>query len=158
MNCFFPKRRTGVFAQSFFPGRIMGLRYTLLSILFLLCSHLPVWSQAAGENGVESFAGMKLADLVGRFGAPKMVYTVRGIDEWQDDVVFVYDNGEFYIYRDRVWQVAVPAACGVKLGDHRAVVDLVLGQEAQNRGDHLLVPLSGGGWPLMLRVNINASG
>ena len=105
-----------------------------------------------------SLVGMKLADLIERFGAPRAVLAARGIETWQDDVVFQYAEGDFYIYRDRVWQVKVASVRGISLGDPKQAAVLVMGNAAEDRGDHLLMPVTGRDWPLMLRVNVNSAG
>ena len=130
--------------------------------LFFLCSIffikvLPLWSQVQGEQDeLLSFVGLKLDALVMRFGIPPTVHAVRGEEDWQDDVVFVYDEGDFYIYRDRIWQIGLKSAMGLKIGDTKAVALLVLGEKAKDEGDYILYPLPGGGWPVSLRVNISA--
>jgi hypothetical protein len=106
----------------------------------------------------ESFIGLTLEGLYGLFGPPKEAYCVRGVEEWQDDVVFVYPQGDFYVYRDRVWQLGLGAARGIRVGDPRQAVLLALGEEAEEHGDYLLLPLRGGSWPMALRVNLSDSG
>ena len=102
-----------------------------------------------------SFVGMTLGEMIERFGIPRSVYTARGDEEWQDDVVFVYDEGDFYIFRDRVWQIGVTAVYGIRTGDVKAVAMLVLGEGAQDMGDYILFTLHGFAWPLSLRVSIS---
>jgi hypothetical protein len=109
-----------------------------------------------GEPG--SLVGLTLEALVRRFGPPRSVYAVRGREEWPDDVVCVYPQGDFYLYKDRVWQVGVLSAAGVKTGDTRGVVTLVLGGGVRDRGDHALFDLRGGNWPLTLRCNFDKTG
>ena len=105
-----------------------------------------------------SFVGMKLNELLERFGAPQAVYAARGIEIWQDDVVFQYTNGDFYIFGGRVWQIRLPSAYGISVGDPKAAALLVLGNMAEDRGDHLIIPLDGKDWPLMMKINFsNAS-
>jgi hypothetical protein len=101
--------------------------------------------------------GATLTDLIGRFGVPKQVYAVRGVAAWQDDVVFVYDGGEFYIFGNRVWQLMLRSAYNVKDGDNRAAVSRVMG-EGRNFEGYTLFQLPGKAWPVMLRVNWDASG
>jgi hypothetical protein len=96
--------------------------------------------------------------MYARFGAPREVYPVRGAAAWQDDVVFVYPQGDFYVYRDRVWQLGIGSAKGLSVGDPRAAVILALGEGAEERGDHCLLPLHGGPWPMTLRGNLGSSG
>jgi len=132
-----------------------GLLYLLLFVLTF-----PLWPQAAnpGIDEQYSYVGMTLAELIGRFGPPRTVGTARGNELWQDDVVFQYPQGDFYIYRDRVWQVRLVSIRGVSNGDRKAAVQFYLGNTAEDMGDHLLFPVSGSDWPLMLRVNFSNSG
>ena len=141
----------------------------LLPVLFFLGLSLlqaQGGSDGAGSMSITgdkdnpvSFIGMKLEELIGRFGVPLLVYPARGREEWQDDVVFVYEQGNFYIYRDRIWQVGLKEAGGVKLGDPRAVVLLVLGSPGgETRGDSVFYPLNDGAWPLVLRIDFDSDG
>ena len=115
----------------------------------------PLWSQQAQPH---SFVGMKLEELIDRYGPPKTVYAARGSESWQDDVVFEYDQGDFYIYRGRVWQVGLTSVYGIALGDPKPAALLVLGDRAEDRGNYMLFPLPDGGWPLMLRINFSDAG
>jgi len=105
-----------------------------------------------------SFVGLRLAELIERFGVPKAVFASRGNELWQDDVVFQYDEGDFYIYRDRVWQVRLSSVNGVSVRDRKQVALLVMGDDVRDMGDHLLLPVSGNSWPMMFRVNISPEG
>ena len=119
----------------------------------------PAWSQTAStaQNDEQlSFIGMKIDELYRRFGPPQAVYAARGEENWQDDVIFVYNEGDFYIYRDRVWQVGIKSIYGMRVGDARGVALLVLGENARDGGDYVLYSLPGGAWPLYLRVNFSA--
>ena len=120
----------------------------------------PAWPQepTAVNRDPLSFVGMRLAELFEAFGVPVAVSAARGNELWQDDVIFQYAEGDFYIFKDRVWQVKLPSAYGISLRDSRAVALLVLGDEVQDQGDYLLMPLPAVGWPLMLRVNFNSTG
>lgn len=124
----------------------------------LLLISLPLWPQVNVFDESLSFVGMGLDELIERFGPPKSVAAVRGNELWQDDVVFQYSEGDFYIHRDRVWQVRLVSALGVSNRDRKSVVLLALGSSVEDRGDHLLLPISGNNWPLMLKVNVNNSG
>jgi hypothetical protein len=121
-----------------------------------LSSQTAPEAQAAAEDPA-SFIGLTLEELVGRFGIPHSVYAVRGLEEWQDDVVFVYAQGDFYVFKDRVWQVGLKSAYRVRAGDPRGVVFLIF-QEADDRGGYALCPLSGQDWPLTLRYNFDGTG
>jgi len=136
-------------------------------ILGLICLLFMIgpFAQAQARAGVGRYdellalVGLRLDELIARFGVPRAVHAVRGAEEWQDDVVFVYPQGDFYIHRDRVWQVGFNAVYGMRVGDPSAVAYLVLGDAAQDHGDFLVYPLQpppGMGWPLAMRINFNA--
>jgi hypothetical protein len=145
----------GASILSYFGAGLPGA----LFFSMLLAAAFPLWPQEQARPGDPlPFLGMGLAELVGRLGPPEAVYALRGKEEWQDDVVFVYSEGDFYIFRDRVWQVAVKSVYGLALGDSRAAALLVLqaaGEGLQDRGDYALLALPGGGWQRMLRVNFD---
>jgi len=114
----------------------------------------PIYAGLSNDDQL-SFVGMMMADLIERYGSPGTVAVERGNEIWQDDVVFQYNGADFYIYRDRVWQVRLASTHGISNGDRKAAVLLVFGYRAADMGDHLLIPLTGRDWPLMLRVNFN---
>jgi len=123
----------------------------------MLLISLPLCPQVNSDEQL-SFVGMTLEDLIGRFGVPNSVIAVRGNENWQDDVVFQYAEGDFYIYINRVWQVRLASAFGISNRDRKTAVLRTLGNRAEDRGDHVLFQISGSEWPLMLRVNFNNSG
>ena len=134
------------------------------SICFLLPLWLlvvvPLWPQTGttGANDPQSFVGLTLDELLRRFGTPRTVYAARGLEEWQDDVVFVYAEGDFYIYKDRVWQVGLRTAMGINAGDPGGVALLVLGPKAESRGSSVFCSLDDGPWPMMLRCDLDNDG
>jgi len=130
----------------------------LLPLFLLIAFPLLPQDEVSAVGEPLSFVGMTLAALIERFGMPEIVFAARGNELWQDDVVFRYARGDFYIYKDRVWQVKLASAYGVSNGDTRTAALTVLGNTVQNRGDHALLPVSGAHWPLMLRVNFNETG
>ena len=134
-----------------------------MALFFLGPLACPLVSQEEpGGGGAETdpalWIGMDLPALLARFGAPRSVYAVRGREEWQDDVVFVYDHGDFYIYKDRVWQAGVKSARGIEAGDSREAALLALGEQTEDRERYLLRSLPGGSWPLALRCNLDEQG
>ncbi|MCL1812583.1 MAG: hypothetical protein FWG29_03570 [Treponema sp.] len=126
-------------------------------VVFILLPALLVFSQADNISDPASLIGMTLPDLIKNYGVPKNVYAVRGVEVWQDDVVFVYDRIEFFIYGNRVWQVKVRSAYNIKNGDNRTAVGRVMG-EGRNFEGYTLYQLPGKAWPLMLRINWDTSG
>ena len=117
-----------------------------------------VVQEASAPSHVSAYIGMRLPDLVERLGLPQSVYSSRGREPWQDDVVFVYREAEFFIFRDRVWQLSLKSAYGVTVGDPKPAVVLALGEELIDEGDCVLFPLPPVGWPLMFRANLSAAG
>jgi hypothetical protein len=141
--------------------RILGCLFLFTMVLFRLPAQNSSGStphEPGTVSAPESLIGLTLEGLYSLFGPPKEVYGVRGAEEWQDDVVFVYPQGDFYVYRDRVWQLGLGAAGGVRVGDPRAAALLALGKEAEEHGDYLLLPIRGASWSMSLRVNLGDSG
>jgi len=134
----------------------------LLPLLFLLtisigAQNRPIYTGLSNDEQL-SFVGMMMADLLEQYGPPRSVVTQRGEETWQDDVVFQYNGADFYIFRDRVWQVKFASVLGVSNGDRKTNVVRALGNTAADNGDHVLLPINDKDWPLMLRVNFNNSG
>jgi hypothetical protein len=135
-----------------------------IAALLLPCLLLPglVYAQVNfGETGEEdpvTVIGMTLAVVYARYGIPESVYAVRGAEEWQDDVVFVYKDWDLYIFQDRVWQVGLKSAYGIRLGDPGGVVSLVLGAGVEVYNGYMLYPLPSRSWPLQLRIDLDAAG
>jgi len=129
--------------------------YCLLCI-GLLCPLVSVYAQTESEDPAQ-IVGLTLTELINRFGVPKQVYAVRGTAAWQDDVVFVYDAGEFFIYGNRVWQLKLKSAYNVKQGDTKTTVTRTLGESRDYEG-YTLYQLPAKAWPMMLRINWDTSG
>jgi hypothetical protein len=133
----------------------------LLFLLFLIfplpAQNLPIYTNLNADDQL-SFVGMMMVDLLERFGPPRSVISERGAEPWQDDVVFQYNGADFYIYRDRVWQVKLASTHGISNGDKKAAVLLTLGNSAEVKEDHVLLTINGKNWPLMMRVNFNNTG
>ncbi|MDR0669156.1 MAG: hypothetical protein LBF95_03655 [Treponema sp.] len=134
----------------------MGIRR--LGCLLVVVGVFPLGADPVLElTEPEALIGLTLEGLYGRFGVPQEVYAVRGAEEWQDDVVMVYPQGDFYVYRDRVWQVGIKAVRGIRVGDSREAVILALGEDAREGDDYFLLPIDGRSWPITLRVNMGGS-
>jgi hypothetical protein len=147
---------------AWFPAE--GVPVRRIAALLLLCLLLPrvVHTQENfGETGEEDpvmAVGMTLAMVYTRYGIPESVYAVRGAEEWQDDVVFVYNDRDLYIYQDRVWQVGLKSAYGISLGDPGGIASLVLGKGVEVYSGYMLYPLPSRSWPLQLRIDMDAAG
>ncbi|MDR1389368.1 MAG: hypothetical protein LBJ31_05265 [Treponema sp.] len=128
----------------------------------LIVFYVPLFTQEPpGAQEVAQdpslLVGVSISDLITRYGVPKQVKAARGAAEWQDDVVFIYDSGEYYVYLDRVWQVRVKSAYGVKEGDPRTAVNRALG-EGRDFNGYSLYQRPSKMWPIMIRINWTASG
>jgi hypothetical protein len=110
--------------------------------------------EPSGETDTVKFIGMSIAELFEHFGPPVAVYASRGLETWQDDVVFEYAGVDFYIYKNVVWQVGLDTGAGIRKGDPRAAVLLTLGDTARDNGDYILGRLRDTSWPLEWRFNI----
>jgi hypothetical protein len=106
--------------------------------------------------------GLTLDELFARFGAPKLVYALRGQESWQDDVAFMYADFNAYIFKDRVWQVEVKEAFGVKTGDSRAGVKKKLDELTQGKSTHfdtaIIFSFPSKTWTLLMRINFDQAG
>ncbi|MDR0600639.1 MAG: hypothetical protein LBG84_11295 [Treponema sp.] len=133
-------------------------RAPILPLLFLLCLGGAGFTQTDPQASQDPalLIGATLTDLLNRYGVPKQVYAVRGIAAWQDDVVFVYDSGEFYIFGNRVWQLKLRSAYSIKEGDAKTVVNRALGEGRSFEG-YTLFQLPSRIWPITLRVNWDTS-
>lgn len=136
------------------------LRRFALLLIILLITTFPLFSQPtltpeAQSEDPFSFIGMRLSEMVSRFGAPRSVSVARGDEPFQDDVVFAYDAFDFFVFHDRVWKVGLRSFFGLRTGDARAAALLVLGESARGAGDYLLHNIPGGVWPVSLRVDFS---
>ena len=139
---------------------LFKLKCKLLLLVFLfsglpLLHTQPHWTT---EEESIAFVGLTLQQLIDRFGVPRLVYAARGLEVWQDDLVFVYDQGYFYIYRDRVWQVGIHSVRGISRGDPQGIIYLRMGENAVAQGNSFFYPLHVTPWPLMLRWDIDNAG
>ena len=135
----------------------------LVLLILLAC---PIWAQNqpiyAGLSNDDqlSFVGMMMADMLERFGTPRSVVPERGREVWQDDVVFQYNGVDFYVYRDRVWQIKIASTHGISNGDRKPAALLALGSipngsAVEDKGDHAIITISGRIWSLIMRVNFS---
>jgi hypothetical protein len=130
---------------------------TALLLAFILGAGAS-WGQSpnvSADNPANpaNLVGLTLNEVIGRFGIPQGVYVVRGEAEWQDDVVFAYGDREFYFYKDRVWQIGLKTAYGVRVGENRNVIPLIMGDRTVVSEGYSLAPLSGWSWPMNVRFN-----
>ena len=137
------------------------MRKLSIFLAFWVFIIIPLWTQSSPqsfEDDPASFIGYSLEELISHFGVPRSVYPVRGLEEWDDDVVFVYQEGDFYIIKDRVWQIGLDNAFLIRAGDTRAAVLLRFGQSLLYGEDFVIYPLGGYHWPMAVRFNFDLNG
>jgi hypothetical protein len=104
------------------------------------------------------FLGMGLEEAIGRLGAPAAVQAIRGGEQWQDDVAFVYAPGyTLFWFGERLWQLrfVFPYAgslYGLFLGDSSEKIYSLLGAPFEREGDALVYRLPYRGYPVRLRL------
>ena len=110
---------------------------------------------------LDKIVGMELEKAYKELGAPAEVFTVRGEEEWQDDVVFYYDS-HFYLFwfENRVWQVRVDNRYPgdffkLKMGNSEAEVIAGLGVPFKRVGTSLFYNLQDRAYPLRLRLSFD---
>jgi hypothetical protein len=144
-------------------GALSGAAVFFFLLLLPLClaAQIQPGNSPGGTpdiSGPESLIGATLEELLSLAGPPQSVYPVRGLELWQDDVVFVYPSLDVYLFKDRVWQVSPLAAYRVTTGDTRERVEAALGpvftEIPVREGEYALVyAMSNRPWPLALRVH-----
>jgi len=133
----------------------------ILFLLLIFFLTFPSWAQErplnTGLSNEEQYAfiGMRLEEIIEKYGPPRSVAAARGVDLWQDDVVFQYTGVDFYFYIDRVWQVKFVTTHDISNGDKKANVMLALGETVEDMEDHIQFAINSLNWPLMLRINFN---
>ena len=117
--------------------------------------------QAGQALELAEIMGMELEKVYKDFGPPAEVFTVRGEEEWQDDVVFYY-NSHLYIFwfENRVWQIRVDNRYSgeflkLKMGSSEAKVVAELGVPFKRKGNSLFYNLQDYAYPLRLRLSFD---
>lgn len=129
-----------------------AVRHWVCAFMLAAAALAPARAQEAETDPVD-LVGVNLRELVSRFGPPDSVLAVRGLEEWQDDVVFVYRDQEFYIFKDQVWQLSLKSFSGVGVGTRRERLAQVFGEALESQSGYILFPLPGRSMPLTLRFN-----
>lgn len=102
--------------------------------------------------------GLGLAESYLRLGAPASVAAFRGVEAWQDDVVFSFGSGySLFWFGDRLWQIRFTpgyggSVYGLFLGDGKDKVYSLLGAPFYEAEGSLVYRLPYRGYPVRLRV------
>ena len=135
----------------------------------------PVDSGTAGESGEfsvpipapavldvvspVSFLGMQLLDAYKTLGVPDTVFSMRGEEAWQDDVVFFYREPRVYLFwfRDRVWQLrfdeksqSIPL--GLYMGMSERELPAALGKPVAEEAGSRIFSIPSPSYPIRVRL------
>lgn len=128
---------------------------------------LPAFAQQApAETGPAigddpaTILGLSVSEVLGRWGPPQSVFSVRGEEAWQDDVAFRYAEGfTLFLYGEKLWQLRLSApyagsAYGLFLGDSFDKAYSLLGEPHERSGDRLVYRMPYQGYPVRLRLDL----
>ena len=128
-------------------------RPVLLALLFAVLAHA-----SADDLDPTRFIGMDLRSAVDSLGLPRDMFTFRGEEETQDNVVFYYSDSLYlFWYRNRVWQVRCDhrfsgSVLGLSLGMSREEVERAFPATLTAVGDSLYFDLQGRSPPMRVRM------
>jgi len=140
--------------------KLFGLSICLLSLLTFLSA------QATASPDV-SPADFDLIMLLGytpeltlvTLGAPARIRAVRGLEAWQDDVVFEYPDLKLalFFWEDRVWQLRADSGFSGSLAGQSLVPDygqleVIYGRTRAQGPTWQEWAVPGSAWPLRLRM------
>ncbi len=135
------------------------------AILLLLAASLSCFAEGGVPFGeATALLGSDLSSIVGRYGVPSSVSSVRGELPWQDDVVFRYDSGlSFFWFKNRVWQIRIERGfsgetSGLSMGSTREQVEKLLGRPFYSEGAWTLYHYAGDGFPVRVRMFFDEKG
>ena len=104
------------------------------------------------------FIGLDMSAAVSSLGIPQNVFSFRGQEDTQDNVVFFYPDF-FYLfwYKDRVWQVRcdrrfAKPLFGVAMGMPREVIERTSPRKLMAKGDSLFFDVVDAKYPLRVRL------
>jgi hypothetical protein len=134
----------------------------------LLCTALALFLLFLSRVSADDFdpthlVGLDLASAVAALGLPQEMFTFRGAEEKQDNVVFFYQDFLYlFWYKNRVWQVRcdrrfTSTVFGLTLGTSREQVERTFLRPLTPNGDSLYFDLGDGGFPLRVRLVFTAS-
>lgn len=145
------------------------------SVFFLLCSSVFSQTKSQSPNASDSLSaklpdepvlllGLSPAQTISRFGPPLKVYSVRGAEAWQDDVVFEYAEGfSFFLFMEHVWQIRITdkykyPVFGFLPGSAAERITSMLGTSPRDFGDYYEWVLPSDAWPVRMRAIKDSKG
>ena len=113
---------------------------------------------AATDFDPTQYIGFDLKTALDTLGTPLEVFSFRGPEESQDNVVFYYPDFVYlFWYRNRVWQVRCDRRFarplfGVTMGMPREVIKRTSAHQFLARGDSLYFDVDDGKFPVRVRL------
>ncbi len=135
----------GIVAALFFVAATSGLRADPGAV-------------ASDDFDPTKLIGLDLKSAMSQLGVPQSVYTFRGDEADQDNVVFYYSNYLYlFWYQDRVWQVRCDrrftrTLFGLTLGTPRDVIMRSFSHPLTAREDSLYFDIDDSEFPLRARL------
>lgn len=112
--------------------------FLFLMMFCFLCSVFGDSAAPSSSPGMDlkpsAYIGKNLDEIFASLGVPGEVFTVRGAEAWQDDVVFYYPESLYiFWFKNRVWQFRLDRrykgeAAGIPIGLGREEVRLKFGR------------------------------
>jgi hypothetical protein len=117
-----------------------------------------VAASASADFDPTRFIGLDVKSALDALGAPQAMFSYRGQDEAQDNVVFFYPDFLYlFWYKDRVWQVRCDRRFarplfGLAMGMPRDVVQRMASRQLVAKGDSLYFDLRDTKYPMRVRL------
>jgi hypothetical protein len=127
---------------------------TLVVILLILAAA----AAAAGPGDPIDLIGMDPAQVFAALGAPREIFTWRGQEPMEDDIVFFYPDFQYvFWFQSRVWQVRFDnrytgTVLGFSIGMRRADAEAGGQGRLQESGGSLFLSLDSGRFPVRVRL------
>ena len=156
----------------------MNMKKNICSIVILLFFSVTAFAQLTGDlpdieavlgedgrflNGPVDISeaeilGLIIPQALEEYGTPLRLFSVRGSEAWQDDVVFFYNEYMYlYWFQNRVWQVRFDhryagRVAGLEMGHTIDEVTEALGTPHYTGDGSLFYDVRDEGFPVRLRL------